>query len=368
MASRRRRSGKLATKLVLVCSVTAVVATGLTVVAVSQTLSSAIASQHSDIVTRGWLLGGILVVVSGCVVGLAAYLQGAAIGSRLTDLGLGLAKIGRGSAEVRVRFSGDDEIGKLGRALQYLSSDLTAMAREAEEGGAVGANMDPMVRELRDRTLPEEFPEVEGFELDGAVSPGTRGGLDYFGCVVQDDGAVMFIVSAEGTGPVAVLAARMARDELVRALGAEATPRKALAHTNRVLYKQLPKGSCARACVLQLAGDGIKLYQAGYPAPLLFCRAGEVDEINGEGLARGLDEGPVFDKGLRPVSEVVSQGVRVVLANDAALRIGEFVDLVAEHSPKHTAPFMNMVLGALERDAGEGGLREDVVLLTAKRW
>ena len=45
----------------------------------------------------------------------------------------------------------------------------------------------------------------------------------------------------------------------------------------------------------------------------------------------------------------------------------ELADLVTEHAPKHTAPFMNMVLGALEGNAGEGGLREDIILLTAKR-
>ena len=82
----------------------------------------------------------------------------------------------------------------------------------------------------------------------------------------------------------------------------------------------------------------------------------------------GLDEGPVFEKGLRPTKLPVSQGVRVVLANEAAHRLHEFVDLISEHSPKHTAPFMNMVLGSLEGGAGDAGLREDVVLLTAKRW
>ena len=57
-----------------------------------------------------------------------------------------------------------------------------------------------------------------------------------------------------------------------------------------------------------------------------------------------------------------------MLANDAALRLDEFVELVQQHAPKHTAPFMNLVLGGLEAGAGEGGLREDVALLTAKRW
>ena len=150
------------------------------------------------------------------------------------------------------------------------------------------------------------------------------------------------------------------------ALGPNA--RKALSHTNRVLHKQLPKGACAAACLLSLQDDEIKLYQAGFRPPLLVCAAGRVTEVHAEGLALGLDEGPVFEKGLRSTVVPVSQGVRVVLANDAAHRQEEFADLIVEHSPKHTAPFMNMVLGALESQAGEAGLREDVVLLTAKRW
>ena len=36
--------------------------------------------------------------------------------------------------------------------------------------------------------------------------------------------------------------------------------------------------------------------------------------------------------------------------------------------PKNTAAFMNMVLGALEVAAGSEGLREEIVLLTVKRW
>ena len=43
------------------------------------------------------------------------------------------------------------------------------------------------------------------------------------------------------------------------------------------------------------------------------------------------------------------------------------IDLVKTNSPRHTAMFMNMVLGQIEQDAGAEGLREDVVLLTAKK-
>ena len=43
-------------------------------------------------------------------------------------------------------------------------------------------------------------------------------------------------------------------------------------------------------------------------------------------------------------------------------------EIVQAHSPKHTTPFMNLVLGQIESDAGKEGLREDLVLLTIKRW
>jgi hypothetical protein len=191
--------------------------------------------------------------------------------------------------------------------------------------------------------------------------------MEYFDGIVGDEGAVMFLVAPEGVGPMSVVAARMARDEIVRALGVRANARKALAHTNRVLHKQLPQGVCARACLLALGENEVKLYQAGFAAPLFVCSAGRAKEVNAEGLALGLDEGPVFEKGLRSTVVPVAQGTRLVLANEAALRLEEFLGLVVEHSPKHTAPFMNLVLGALET-SGDGGLREDVVLLTAKRW
>lgn len=367
MGRSRTKSGALGLKLGLICAGTALTVGFLTVMLVHQTLSSAIATEFADIKTKGWAVGLLLAAISGLVVGFVAYFHGGAIASRITELGLGVAKIGRG-ADVRVRFTGNDEISALGRALQYLASDQAAVAKEAEQGGGLSVSMDPLVRELRDKTVPGGFPDVEGFELDGAISAGSRGGMDYFDCVAGEEGAVFFLVSNEGAGPMSVLAARMARDEIMRALKVKPNARKALSHTNRVLHKQLPDGACAVACLVSLEGDELKLYQAGFRPPLLVCSGGRVIESSAEGLALGLDEGPVFEKGLRSVKVGVSQGVRVVLANQAAHRLDEFADLIAEHSAKHTAPFMNMVLGSLESGAGEGGLREDVVLLTAKRW
>ena len=351
--------------MALVCGGTAFIGAILAVILLITNISEAL-RQVGGALNHAWTLGLILAGLVGALVGLVAWLYAAGFGSRVTDLGLAVAKLGRGGTEVRVRSRGNDEVTALSRAVQYLASDLAALAVEQEEGGTSGA-LDTRVREIRDRTLPESMEPPAGYEVDGTVIPGHRGGLDYFDGVPADLGLVLFLVSAEGTGPAAVLACRMARDEILRALKAGAVPRKALAHTNRVLHRHLPRGVCAKATLVQLGSEEAVLYQAGARAPLLICSAGQVTQREAEGLALGLDQGPVFEKALRSVKIPVTAGVRLILVNEAALRVPGFESLVQTHSPKHTVPFMNMVLSSVEDEAGQGGLREDVVLVTAKR-
>ncbi len=80
-----------------------------------------------------------------------------------------------------------------------------------------------------------------------------------------------------------------------------------------------------------------------------------------------VDNMPLFHVFLHGNELEMAPGMRLVLLNDAGNRSEELIGFVQEHSPKHTAPFMNMVLGELEDGAGPGGLREDVVLMTLKR-
>lgn len=374
MSRRSEKStGRLGVRLALVCGGASLVGAGVLVVLLVQTFASYVPGEHAGVVRQGWLFGALVALVVAGGVALAAYLQGGQIRSRLTDLGLGVSKLGRTGGEVRIRVAGNDEITSLGRALQYLATDLQAMHAELQQSGGSSASLDKQVRELRDKTLDDELAEADGCEVGGAIGAGSRGGLDYFGSVgAKDDTgavkvAVAYVVSAEGGSAMSVLACRLARDEIVRALEAGATARKALVHTNRTMHGKLPRGVCAKASLIEFADGEAKLYQAGYRAPLWICSAGQVLELAAEGLALGLDAGPVFEKGLRSEKIPMQPGVRLVQTNEAGVRMPDLLELVREHSPKHTMPFVNLVIGALEKDAGGDGLREDVLLLTLKR-
>ncbi|MBK8975082.1 MAG: SpoIIE family protein phosphatase [Planctomycetes bacterium] len=354
MSRRGPRGGtaaRLATRIALVCAAAAFAGTFLTVVLTGPADS------------REWVFGTAMSVLVTAVVGVLAWTQAGQVGGRVTELRLALSKLGRGRVELRLRVSGKDELAALGHEIQNLANDLDEVFKEIEAGAGTAATMDPAVRDFRDRTLGEAMHQPQGYEVDGTVAAGTRGGLDYFGSV----GNALYVVSAEGATSMSVLACRLARDELVRALETGAPARKALAHTNRAMHKRLPRGACAKASLLEFGDGEVKLYQAGYRAPLWICQAGEVLELAAEGIALGLDEGPVFEKGLRSQRIPVQFGVRLVQTNDAGVRMQELLDLVREHSPKHTTPFMHLVVGQLESGAGPDGLREDVLLATVKR-
>lgn len=363
-----KSSGNLARNLALAMAGIGFLAGLLVAVAVVQNLSG---SADPEATSRAWKVAFGMVALAAVLCALGAWILGGRLGSRITDIGLAVGKLGRAGSEVRVRASGNDEITALGRSVQYLASDLADLLKGEEEAhSAAHVSLDPLVKQLRDKTVPNGFPPVPGYEIDGHIANGTRGGLDYFDLVpMQGDepGAVLYLVSGEGHGALTVYACRLARDELQRALVAGANPRKALAHTNKVLKNNLPPGCCAKATLLQVTAAGAKLYQAGVRSPLLISQRGEVLELNAEGIALGLDDGPVFEKSLRPQEITMSPGTRLVLGNDALHRAEGLLDLLRQHSPRHTNMFMNVVLGGIEQDAGDDGLREDIVLMTVKK-
>src|SRR5690606_41642664 len=79
-----RRTGRLGARLALICGGSAFLGCGLLVV------------MMAPVDQRQWLLGGVASVVVGAVVAMVAWMQGGQIGSRLTDLGLAVSKLGRG--------------------------------------------------------------------------------------------------------------------------------------------------------------------------------------------------------------------------------------------------------------------------------
>jgi serine phosphatase RsbU (regulator of sigma subunit) len=160
----------------------------------------------------------------------------------------------------------------------------------------------------------------------------------------------------------------------------ELSPAEVLKGVNRALAGELPPGRHVTALyvVLDTADGSATIASAGH-LPLLVYRhqAGKMAKVNPEGIALGLDAGPVFDRSLQEGAIPIGIGDRIVLYTDGALRIqngegdefGEsrFHATVRNEAPKNSQAFVNFVGGTIDRFHLEVPQNDDITISTVKR-
>ena len=151
-----KSTGRLARNLAISCAIAGLVGGLLVAVAVVQNVATS-----AEDSSKAWQVGISLAVLCGVVTGGAAWSIGGKVATRVTDIQLAVSKLGRGGAEVRVRSSGNDEVSKLASSVQYLATDLAALMNAQDDAGGAPASMDPMVKQLRDKTVPTAPPRVK---------------------------------------------------------------------------------------------------------------------------------------------------------------------------------------------------------------
>ena len=118
---------------------------------------------------------------------------------------------------------------------------------------------------------------------------------------------------------------------------------------------------------------------AGHKVPLLRVSAGDgnLRTVHPEGIALGLDRGPVFDRRLEVAEVPLEPHDRLLLYNSAPVRLvnaqgrelGEkaFFARVLKHSPLSSFDFLKALRNDLLAFAGEDGVSRDISLVTISR-
>jgi len=149
---------------------------------------------------------------------------------------------------------------------------------------------------------------------------------------------------------------------------------------NRNLTGDLPPGRHVTALyvVMDLKQGKATLASAGH-LPLLVYRhaTGKIAKVNPEGIALGLDPGPLFDRSLQEGDIPIGVGDRIVLYTDGALKIvdeageefGEsrFYATVTREAPKNSQAFVNFVGSAIDQFHLNTPQNDDITISTVKR-
>ncbi len=274
------------------------------------------------------------------------------------------------------------EASGLARAVERMVANLEFRSKHDD------ADMDEVVskeqkvaQEIHHALMSKNPPRLSNYEVETLFKPGYEIGGDHFEYFAIDQnhlGVILLDTNVRGIQAALVMSAAKA---YVRAAApGNLSPAEVLRIVNRNLAGDLPRGRHVTAlyAVIDIAQGKCTIASAGH-LPLIVYRhsEGKVFKVNPEGLAMGLDKGPVFDKSLDEGDIPLGVGDRIVLYTDGALKIqnadgeeyGEarFHQAVSQKAPMNSQAFVNFVGSGIDQFHLDAPQNDDITISTVKR-
>jgi len=338
------------------------------------------------VVARGAKAGGMSTVVIFALLGLL-LVGGISFGLCLTaskglsNLSRSLEQVARGDLDVKIR-AGGGEVGAVARSadralkmfqkIQYEA--LTAESTVQPIAAPIEASVDTA------SLLPSEPPRVDGYEFEAVHKPSPAGANDFFDYIQVDANHVGVVIADMPTaGPAGAFIATTFRAVMRAAAMGDPSPASVLAKVNRTMANELSRGDhiSAMYTVLDTEKGIVAVASAGH-LPLVFWKLAKKGSalLNPEGIAIGLDKGPVFEKTVVDKRIKLERGDRIVLYTDGPVaaknmegeEFGEqrFYYVVSREAPKNSAAFVNFVANEVDL-FHEGAIQEDDITLVTVR-
>jgi serine phosphatase RsbU (regulator of sigma subunit) len=325
------------------------------------------------------ILGVTLAVI--LVGALVAWIIGGSVSHPLALIVDDIAQIARGNLRHRTRVRAGGEVMQLARSIDRMAADLEAARDAAFEQNRRERELS-LASDVREALLPQTTPRLAGHELAARhVSSPTPGG-DFHDFIEYSDGRVGFLVcDVSGRGVPGAMIGAVARSYLRAELLHHEDVAVAFARANRALSRDLRRGMFVSAMfALVDPREGVAtVVCAGHKLPLVRYTGadGKIRVVHPEGIALGLDKGPVFERALRPLRVPLEPGDRLVCATTGAPAVRnpqgselgekEFFKLVLQHSARATEQMLDGVLAGIEAHAAGTPFPTDLSIVAVSR-
>ncbi|PZR77021.1 MAG: hypothetical protein DLM52_05255 [Chthoniobacterales bacterium] len=157
-----------------------------------------------------------------------------------------------------------------------------------------------IARDIQRILLPDQSPQIAGFDIAGLNIPARQVSGDYFDYIRVDEHRLgVAIADVSGKGVPASLIMAICRSVLRSQATGNESPATVLQAVNRQLYPDIKEDMFISMAYLVLdhANGAVTLARAGHDAPLLYRRVTQnIDPLKPPGMAMGIDSGSVFDR------------------------------------------------------------------------
>ena len=237
-----------------------------------------------------------------------------------------------------------------------------------------------IAEELQANLLPRKVPQLPGYDVSAYYRPSREVGGDYSDFIEIDAdhlGILVADVSGKGIpGSIVMTETRaLVKSEAVRTL----SPAETLSRVNRVLYNDIKRGMFVTVfyMILSLQKGIMSAVSAGHNPMVLWRKASNTCHlVNPNGLALGIDKGPLFEKTLKEQKIQLFKGDRFVLYTDGVIesmnrnseQFGQnrFYLRCKQLADKSSSEFLSLLVSEVEAHQGEAPQHDDITIVTGR--
>lgn len=198
--------------------------------------------------------------------------------------------------------------------------DVTARVQAEELDRAVRERDLRVAADIQQHLRPHVFPDLSEVEIETFSASSMHIGGDYFDVLKVDERHWAFVIAdVSGKGAGAALMMAECRATLRICATGELSPGAVVRRLNRAIQPDMRPGMYIALFygILDLDTNALRYVRAGHEEMLLLRKGGSAPELlRGEGLAVGLDDGPIFDSMLEECEVALNAGDLVALFTD----------------------------------------------------
>jgi serine phosphatase RsbU (regulator of sigma subunit) len=327
-------------------------------------------------------LGLVMLVLGPVLVGIVGLVVAGGHSKPLKDLARELDRLGSSGDPARRIPARGGEAGAIARSVERMVANLKFRDQhQMADLGEVVSKEQGTAAEIHHGLMPKNPPRLAGWEVETLFKPGFEIGGDHFDYFRIDEshlGVIILDTSVRGISAALVMA--MARAYVHAEAPGVLSPAEVLTKVNRLLAPDLSAGQYVTAlyAVIDTANGTAKVASAGHLPMIVYRHAkGETAVVNPEGIALGLDPGPVFDRTIRDEDVPIGVGDRLVLHTDGAVKVqdatgdefGEtrLYESIRREAPKNSQAFVNFVGSAIDGFHLDTPQNDDITISTVKR-
>jgi len=237
-----------------------------------------------------------------------------------------------------------------------------------------------IAEELQANLLPRKVPQIPGYDVSAYYRPSREVGGDYYDFIeIDPDHLAILVADVSGKGiPGSIVMTEtraLFKSEAVRTL----SPAETLIRVNRVLYNDIKRGMFVTVffTILSLQRSVLSVVSAGHNPMVLWRKASNTCHlVNPNGLALGIDKGPLFEKTLKEQKIQLFKGDRFCLYTDGVIEAmnerheqygqNRFYLRVKQLADKSSSEFLSLLVNEIESHQGQAPQHDDITMVTGR--